>query len=572
MRSKRTQQYRMPGTKKRRGRRAGAAPGAPGALNGGHGVPTLAERPRLARDGWTSARRRPTRWWPAPRPHMSGITADHSQADRPERRIPAMRSPPEGPGLLPGSPAQRGVAPGAAPAAVRALCLWALAGLAFYLAWTGWSWIRAVLPDFEYFYKGGAWLLAHGGLDPGYDLLRNGVRQPRGSLEWYLPFVSRLMTLFAWAPFEVAGGAWLACNLAAFVALVRLMGRRLTDLPARDWPVTQLVPVLLMLLAWSWEFRLNQIDTLTLLMLVGSFTLWESGRRGVAGFWLGLATLVKITPALLIGWFLLKRQFRVVSVALLTILLAGPLSDALVFGPAHAADCYRAWLQRAAARSSQTGLILNQLEMDWRNQSLAAVASRWLHPTNFATHFDNDPRLRPPDPPATLNVVTLPRGVVAAIVGAISLASLLALAWIARRPAAELDRWRLRSEWVLFLLASLWLMPVLRRYHFVLAAPALSVLFGAMHFAGIRSRWTRAALACVGLFALTQFAVAERLIWGTKFMEGGGVLLLGLVLLATPHVLLVVGMQRGARPRALPVRPLPAADGAAAKPPVSAHA
>ena len=112
-----------------------------------------------------------------------------------------------------------------APRAARILCILAFVGLAYFLFLRGGDHIQRHWPDFEYFYKAGAWMLAHGGLDAGYDLTENGGLQRRGTIDWYLPFTHRVMTLFAWAPYVPAGAVWLILNLIAMFASLRMMGR-----------------------------------------------------------------------------------------------------------------------------------------------------------------------------------------------------------------------------------------------------------------------------------------------------------------------------------------------------------
>ena len=121
------------------------------------------------------------------------------------------------------------------------------------------------------------------------------------------------MTLVAWLPQKQAGLVWLVLNVAAMFATLRLVGRHLVSLPPQDWPVTQLVPFFVLFLFWWWEFRLNQINNLTLLLLLGGFVCWQRGQHRASGLWLGLAVLIKVTPALLLVWFALKRQYRVVG-------------------------------------------------------------------------------------------------------------------------------------------------------------------------------------------------------------------------------------------------------------------
>jgi len=423
--------------------------------------------------------------------------------------------------------------PRSASALVRYGCLLALAGFASFQATFAAQQIKSGEADFEYFYKAGRWVLEHGTIDARVDVHDDGTREPRGGIEWYLPAVQRVTALYAWMPLRVAGYLWLGLNLVAFFLLLRLVGGRLMGLPPADWPVTTLVPVLLMSLFWHWEFRLNQIDTLVLLLLVSAFVCWEDGRPRVAGFWLGLAVLLKVTPALFVLWFAMKRQFATAAVALATVVLAGPVADVAVWGPRYAGEIYREWAENAVTRSSHRGLVMQQLEMDWRNQGLGAVASRWLHPTNYGTHFDNDPRILHEEPEARLNVAALPREAVAGIVLALSAASVLWLLWVVRRPARRLTAWELRLEFALCLLVLLWLMPVLRRYHFILVLPAVCVLAGLVHYRPQRG-WTAWAIATVWAIAGLQATVVLRPLTGSRLPEAGGVFLLMLPMLAAP--------------------------------------
>jgi hypothetical protein len=423
----------------------------------------------------------------------------------------------------------RALEPPTAPVRVRRLCLLALLGAAVWFAFVGGLHIRLKDPDFEYFYQGGAWLLEHGSLDPGYDLVAGQV-VPRGKLDWYWPCVPRVMTLFATLPFQTAGCVWLGLNLLAMLATLRLIGRHLLDLPPQDWPVTQLVPFLLLLFYWRWEFSLNQIDTLTLLLMVGSFVYWQRGRRVLGGFWLGLAILTKLTPGLLILWFALKRDFRTVGAAILTVGLAGPVADVVALGPEQTLASYRTWVHKAVATGSQRGLILSQSETDWRNQGLGVVLCRWLHPTSYSTHFDNDPRLRTQEEPRTLNIADWSLPAVARLATAIAIGTLAGLIWLARRPAGSLSVWQLRLEWALWMLAMLWLMPVMRRYHMIWALPAIALLAAGIHHSGRAAPWSRLALAALGLAAVAQLGMLWRPI------EAGGVILASVAVLAVPLV------------------------------------
>ncbi len=428
--------------------------------------------------------------------------------------------------------------PPIASRAVRGLCLLALLGAAAWFAQIGGLHVQLHDPDFEYFYKGGAWLLERGQLDPGYDVVDGRVER-RGMLDWYWPCVPRLMSLFALLPYEAAGFTWLGLNLVALLATLRLVGRHLTGLPPQDWPVTQLVPFVLLLFYWRWEFFLNQINTLTLLLMTGSFVCWQRRQRWVSGFWLGLAVLLKVSPGLLVLWFVLKREYRTVAAAVATVALAGPVADLPALGPEQTAAAYRTWLDKAVTTGSHRGLILAQRETDWRNQGLGVVLSRWLHPTNYSTRFDNDPRLAQADEPQTMNVVNLPLVSVANIATAVAAVSLLGLLWLARRPARCLSAWQLRFEWALFLLALLWLMPVMRRYHMIWALPAISLVCAGIHYRGWTNRWTAGALAALAGVALAEVG----LIW--RGVEARGVIVGSVLVLALPLIAMLMRLARG---------------------------
>jgi len=395
-------------------------------------------------------------------------------------------------------------------------------------------------PDFEYFYKAGAWLHHHGTLDRGYALVRGQVIE-RGPLDWYLPAVTRFMTPFALLPQKQAGYVWIALNLAATLATLRLLGRHLTGLPPQDWPVTQFVPFLLLAGYWYWEYRLDQINNFTLLFIVASFVCWQRQRPVLGGMWLGIAVLLKVTPGLLVIWFALKRQYRAVAATLVTVLLAGPVADAVALGPDAALAAYRTWASNALVGGSQGALVTQQREMDWRNQGLGAVLCRWLHATSYSMHFDNDPRVQANfanEPELLLNVVNLPLGLVAKLATGLTAASLLALVWLARRPARDLTAWQLRFEWALFVLAMLWLMPVMRAYHVVWALPMVAVLSAAVHYAGWQRGWSRLAGVCLLVFAVGQFALlSQRLV-------AAGSVLASVAVLGLPAVVILLKLGR----------------------------
>lgn len=430
----------------------------------------------------------------------------------------------------------------AAPPALRRLATVALVLIVVALGRQGTMRLdRPEQPDFEYFYKAGAALWHDGAMDDGIDIDETGAKTVRGKLDWYLPFVPRLLTLFALLPFQPAAICWILMNICVVLATLRLIGREFVGFPPQDWPVTQLLPLLLLIRFWFWEFGLNQIDALTLFLMVLGFVATQRGHAKRAGFWLGLAILIKVTPALLVFWYALKRKFATVIFALLTATIGGPVADAIVFGPNRATQLYTDWIQNAVTSGSHRGLILAQREMDWRNQGWGAIASRWLHRTNWETRFDNDPRMLNSPDVRYLNVSNLPLPRVAMLVNVLMFASLAFLLWLTRKPAADLNVWQLRVEWALYLLAMLWMMPVMRRYHMIWALPAVALIGPFLHRYRIRAAWSKLAIAALAIVVAVQFVIS----W--PIFEAVGVLQLGVLALAMTMITLRWRLSREAQ-------------------------
>jgi hypothetical protein len=230
----------------------------------------------------------------------------------------------------------------------------------------------------------------------------------------------------------------------------------------------------------------------------------------------------------------------------LTILIAGPVADAIIWGPSQTLSYYRAWAHESISIGSSGGLIRTQREMDYRNQATAAVAARWLHSASYTRKWDNDPRLTSNEEPAYFNAVNLPRQRIATLVTAIQILLLGTLIWIARRPAQRLTAWRLRAEWALFVLAMLWFMPVMRRYHWIWALPAISMLGYAIDVFGPRSRIGAVAIASVALFFAAQWSILH------PMTEAMGFVWISLILLALP---LIIALRQRAEPAIAPESP-----------------
>ncbi|MFQ6048971.1 MAG: glycosyltransferase family 87 protein, partial [Phycisphaerae bacterium] len=325
-----------------------------------------------------------------------------------------------------------------------------------------------VVPDFEFFYRAGQYVLAHAAVAPAGNV---------GYLPWYLPFLSRLFVAFALLPGCIGGLLWAGLNLLMLLGILCWSGRHFNEAPDHHWPASQFIPFLLTFPYWIYQFRLNQLTTLVLVLCLASLLLWESGRPWLAGVSAGLAVLIKTVPAVLVGWFVLKRQWRTAGGAVLTCAVLGPAADLAAFGPDSTISYYRRWYHQAIQRGSARYFILNGVEVDHRNQAAGVTLGRLLHPINCQMRFWNDPRMSAVRGRAfTINLADLSAPSVADLYRKWAIAVGVVLAWVLRCPAARLNRAVLRTEWSLILLAMLWFMPVLRLYHYAWGYPTLAML------------------------------------------------------------------------------------------------
>jgi hypothetical protein len=320
--------------------------------------------------------------------------------------------------------------------------------------------------DLDYFYRSGQILWQTGKL----------AEEPPWNLPWYLPFLSRVFIPVGMLSQAQISVLWPMFNILILILTVRAVGRSIPGLSPKDWPITQIAPALL---ASPWLFynaKYNQLTLVVLGLCVAFYLLLESGRSRLAGAVLGLAVLVKVTPVWFAVWLVLKRKWQALLAAAATIILLGPISDAIHFGPARAAGYYNEWRRNAVSESGHAGLIKSNIETDRRNQGIGVVLRRWLTPTNSARQMWADPRFGHDRAPWTINVVDMNPTVVAVIAGAVLAALAAAVIWACRKPWSLTQAERRLLEFALFLTSMLLAMPVLRVYHTGVVYVALAVL------------------------------------------------------------------------------------------------
>lgn len=232
---------------------------------------------------------------------------------------------------------------------------------------------RRAHSDFDGFWRAGRDVLA------GRDIyvLPGAEDAPwsRSPVKRYLPVFAVAMVPFALLPL-VGGG--LLLHVVAGLSLwgcarsaSRLAGRD----PDRDaWPI--LLGVAGTAAFWTGHLALGQVGLPVLWLTLAGVEQAARGRALRGGALLGLAAALKLTPALLAVWLLLRGRWAA-AVAAGATFVAVCAATALVFGPARALDLHARWLREhgstAGAAYSEEGKSLR-----FTNASLASTLGRLL--------------------------------------------------------------------------------------------------------------------------------------------------------------------------------------------------
>jgi len=151
----------------------------------------------------------------------------------------------------------------------------------------------------------------------------------------YPPFFALVAAPLSLLPFGAARLAWLAADLAMAAAwvLLYLAWRRRDGTPAGTLEIGLIAVTLgLEFLPLIWALAIGQTSILLMLLICGCMLLAKQGRPLAAGLLLGIATAIKLTPALLIVYFAWRGRARLAWYAAATF-AACSLVAVAVLGP-----------------------------------------------------------------------------------------------------------------------------------------------------------------------------------------------------------------------------------------------
>lgn len=335
----------------------------------------------------------------------------------------------------------------------------------------------------------------------------------------YPPWFLLVVLPFSWLPLDVAAFAAQTLKWWALLKCVQWSFRLAADPLGR--PIAARAAIFALL--FSARFIINElaelnVNTFVLCGVLASVVLVRAGRPAWAGFVLALVTATKVTPALVIVYWLYQRQWRVligVAGGLAVTLLVLP---ALVVGVGPAMAALRGWYEHLIHDFLASGRVYSPQI----NQSIPGLLNRLFTDTEV---FDYAPETK-------VYVALLPPGVLSALRAGAAIVVLGVLAVVVRPARGAVSSHAWLAEVSLVLIAMLLLSGYSWKAHYVALLPGYvaALAFRARATNGLHRR-------LVTVFVLLSFllcTVPSDLIGPRRadWAEAYGVILFGGVALA----------------------------------------
>lgn len=338
-------------------------------------------------------------------------------------------------------------------------------------------------------------------------------------------------------PFTLLPGGW---GMAAWFALKSVLALFclwvLIQWSTKDEPVGAAALAAAMLLSVRpilGDLLHGNVNLVVLSLVVASVLCFRAKADELAGLFLAWGIACKLTPALLLVYFIYKRSTNVVVWTFLGLLLWLVVVPGLFLGQQRNLSLLSTWGERMVMPFLRDGVV----ETEQINQSVPALVHRLTTPSLA---------IKPDDgrPPISINIVSLTTSQ-ARLLTMASVAVLLGwLAWACRAPIERRDDPRWRHEIALTLLMTLLVSERTWKHHYTLAVPSLVLLTISASQALRREKgkglgWWLSAL--LGLSALAMSTTSKDLmkpllgVDGSKLAQAYGVYLWASVCLLIGH-------------------------------------
>ncbi len=233
--------------------------------------------------------------------------------------------------------------------------------------------------DFDTYYYAGKSILAGEAI---YTISRQAVNQSKSPFV-YPPFFACLISILSFLPISVAASIWNVLNLFFFVGSLFLMHQMLMgnqnfsawfQKGHQVWFV--LLSTLLVLILID-NLAMAQVNLFVFFLVLLALRSFREEKEIPSGIWLGIATAIKLIPAIFFFYFLIQKKWRVFAGGFIAFVLCVWLFPALVVGHERNLNYLKSWYEETIkdhGNPHTLGFYASQLNPS--HQNLQAVIFR----------------------------------------------------------------------------------------------------------------------------------------------------------------------------------------------------
>lgn len=289
------------------------------------------------------------------------------------------------------------------------------------------------------------------------------------SLGYYPPSARPLLILLALPPVTWGAPCWWVLSVVChFLSLYLIVSCCLPKAPNRRWWLAGLTYLALTPWVVS-DLSSGNISPLVFVACVLSFSFYRCKRTVPAALALAVGMTVKLMPVLLLAYYAVRKQWRLVTIGLVLAVVIGTIPGMLIFGPGDFVTSWHIWADQIVKTRTPHYTIVEGPARSYAHQSWPNVFLRLLHPVNAGRAQQ----------PFTVNVVNLSRPTILKLYYVFIAASLLLwfyMIWPKRSDPDSLDG----VHFGMVCLAMVYFSPHVLTYYLVFAMPAVAMLIAAV--------------------------------------------------------------------------------------------
>ena len=259
------------------------------------------------------------------------------------------------------------------------------------------------------------------------------------------------------------------------------------------------------------DLQHGNINLLILFLVVATIEFWRRGKDLPAGVTLALAICTKVTPALVLPYFLLKGSWKSVAWCLATIPIFLFVIPSTILGPTYTLKGLNSWRSNIISPFVEGDVIKSTQEV---NQSMVGVLTRLLTESrelaphgNGGTQFD-------------LNLLDLDHEKVARFVKGLAICVVLLGAFVCRTRYTDRGDPRLLGEFSLVVLTMLFVSERSWKHHYVTLILPLTYLCYRIATPLLDLKTRKQLMGVVALFAILMATTSSE--FGGFFAGGQG--------------------------------------------------